>query len=114
MGASHEFTDTRKDSPYFSDLGLTEKQKLLDVIRQLSCKLDKTFAGIAIRWVLDNPAVTSVLIGIKNREQLQDNLEAINWSLSVEDRTLLSEASDACPSGLSGTPAHDGHTAKTQ
>jgi aryl-alcohol dehydrogenase-like predicted oxidoreductase len=107
LGVGFEFTDTRKDSPYFSDLGLSEKKKLLDAIRQLSRKIGRAFPSIAIRWVLDNPSVGAVLVGIKNRAQLQENLEALDWNLTVEDRGLLSGFSDACPAGLSGIPAHE-------
>jgi aryl-alcohol dehydrogenase-like predicted oxidoreductase len=107
LGVGFEFTDTRKNSLYFSDLGLSEKQKLLEVIRQLSHEKGRVFSSIAIRWVLDNALVTSVLVGIKNRGQLQDNLESMDWSLTTKERELLSQFSDACPAGLSGTPAHE-------
>lgn len=102
-----EFTDTRKNSPYFSDLGLLEKQRLLDAIRQLSRKIGRAFPSLAIRWVLDNPRVSAVLVGIKNPRQLEENLEAMDWSLTAEQRGSLSQLSDACPAGLSGIPVHE-------
>jgi aryl-alcohol dehydrogenase-like predicted oxidoreductase len=114
LGTGFESTDTRKHSPYFSDWGLVEKRNLLEVIRQLSRKRGRAFPSIAIRWVLDNSSVSSVLVGIKSRGQLQGNLEAMGWSLTADERELLLEASRACPAGLAGTPAHGRQTAKAQ
>jgi aryl-alcohol dehydrogenase-like predicted oxidoreductase len=114
LGVGFEFADTRKDSPYFSDRGLAEKRNLLDVIRQLSQKRGRAFPSIAIRWVLDNSSVSSVLVGIKSRGQLQDNLQAMDWSLTGDERELLSKASSACPAGLAGNPAHERQTAGAQ
>jgi len=37
--------------------------------------------------------VASVIIGVRNEEQLRDNLGAVGWTLSSEDMRLLDEAS---------------------
>jgi aryl-alcohol dehydrogenase-like predicted oxidoreductase len=51
-------------------------------------------AQVAINWLLDRPAVTSVILGARTVSQLEDNLGAADWSLSAEEADRLDEASD--------------------
>ncbi len=105
--ASHfQGTDTRARSPYFSEEGRLEKQSLLDALERLSEHTGRSVSSIALRWILDNPQVTAVLVGIKSRAQLHENLQAVGWRLASSNRELLSTLSDACPRGLAGIPAH--------
>jgi aryl-alcohol dehydrogenase-like predicted oxidoreductase len=104
-GALHS-VDTRRNSPYFSNRGLPEKAQLLNTLRKTSAEMRKPLASVAIRWILDHPQVTSVLVGIKNRLQAEENLEAVGWRLTTEVHQLLSRLSLACPDGLAGVPAH--------
>ncbi len=105
LGSRFEGTDTRTRSPYFSDEGRPQKQCLLNALHDLSERTGRSASSIALRWILDNPHVTAVLVGIKSRAQLDENLQAVGWHLAA-DRELLSALSDACPRGLAGTPAH--------
>lgn len=50
-------------------------------------------ARIALAWVLAKPAVTSVIIGAKNTDQLVDNINAVDLSLTTEQLTQLDEVS---------------------
>lgn len=50
-------------------------------------------ARIALAWVLAKPAVTSVIIGAKNTDQLVDNISAVDLSLTTEQLTQLDEVS---------------------
>jgi aryl-alcohol dehydrogenase-like predicted oxidoreductase len=106
IGQVVDINDVRRRSPYFSEENRREKQELLDAIRLLSNKLDRPFSAVSIRWVLDDPEVGAVLVGIKNRRQLVDNLKAIGWQLSSEERENLNYLSSLCPGGLAGIPAH--------
>jgi aryl-alcohol dehydrogenase-like predicted oxidoreductase len=105
-GKEHSFSDTRKNCPYFSADGRVEKQNLLDAIRKIASKENKPISSVAIRWMLENSSMSVALIGIKTREQLMENLQAVGWHLDPSSRQFLDELSAACPSGLAGTPAH--------
>ncbi len=48
---------------------------------------------MALAWLLDRPGVASVIVGARTDEQLADNLEAAELSLSEEERTRLDEVS---------------------
>lgn len=106
ISARFEGRDTRNRSPYFSDEGRAQKEQLLDALRQLSKRNGRSVSSIALRWVLDNSQIAAVLVGIKNRRQLEENLGAVGWHLESADRELFTSISAMCPAGLAGTPAH--------
>ncbi len=54
-------------------------------------------ARVALAWLLSRPFVTSVIIGAKTREQLTDNLAAVDVRLAPEHLALLDEASALPP-----------------
>ncbi len=53
-----------------------------------------TAAQVALAWVLRQPGVTSVIIGAKKIEQLNDNINAVNLKLSLEELKELNNISD--------------------
>jgi aryl-alcohol dehydrogenase-like predicted oxidoreductase len=108
IGEAVGIKDVRRRSPYFSEKDREEKQRVLDTIRLISRKRDRPFAAVSIRWVLDNPEVGAVLVGIKDRQQLVDNLKGVDWQLTLEEKEDLDYLSSLCPGELAGTPAHSG------
>jgi len=106
IGQTAFVNDVRNRSPYYADESREEKQRLLDAIRLLSHESGRPFSAISLRWILDTPEVSAVLVGIKSRKQLLDNLNAIGWQLSPAAREQLTYLSSLCPSGLAGSPAH--------
>ena len=58
-------------------------------------------ARVALAWVLSKPFVTSVIIGVKSPEQLDDNLAAAELTLSAGEIARLDELS-ALPSEYPG------------
>lgn len=53
-----------------------------------------SMAQVALAWVHDRSAVTSVILGARTLEQLDDNLGAAGLHLSVEETQKLDAASD--------------------
>ena len=45
----------------------------------------KTPGQVAIRWLLQTPPVTSVIVGITKVYQLEDNMGAVGWKLTDEE-----------------------------
>ncbi len=54
-------------------------------------------ARLSIAWLLAQPVVTSVIIGAKRLDQLQDNLAAVELTLSQDELTQLNEVSALPP-----------------
>src|SRR5215218_4216450 len=52
----------------------------------------KSYAQIALNWLLGQPAVTAPILGVRTMDQLEDNLGASGWRLD-EEVDELSEAS---------------------
>ncbi|WP_242124214.1 aldo/keto reductase [Sphingobium sp. Sx8-8] len=48
---------------------------------------------VALNWVLKRPGVTTILVGARTDEQLNDNLAAAQWSLTDEEVAALDKAS---------------------
>jgi aryl-alcohol dehydrogenase-like predicted oxidoreductase len=72
--------------------------KLLQVLDTLASELDATPARLSLAWLLHKPSVSSVIIGARTMEQLEDNLKAASLRLSPEAMQRLDEAS-AMPLG---------------
>jgi aryl-alcohol dehydrogenase-like predicted oxidoreductase len=67
--------------------------RIIDVMRPIAERHEATVAGVALAWLLQQSAVTSVIIGAKTREQLLDNMAATDVRLTAEDLTALNEVS---------------------
>ncbi|HEX4095854.1 MAG TPA: aldo/keto reductase, partial [Caulobacteraceae bacterium] len=52
-----------------------------------------TVARVALAWLLHQPVVTTVIIGARRVDQLEDNLGAVNVKLTAEELETLDEAS---------------------
>jgi aryl-alcohol dehydrogenase-like predicted oxidoreductase len=66
---------------------------IVDVLKGVAPKYGASVAQVALAWILANRAVTSVIVGAKTVVQLDDNLKAIDVTLSAEDKGALDEVS---------------------
>ena len=75
--------------------GRTERTwDVVDAVRAIATAGNNTMAQVALAWLLARPAVTSVILGARTLEQLDDNLAAVDVQLSAEDIERLDLASD--------------------
>lgn len=70
-----------------------EKFDVVDRVAAIAEKRGKEPAQVALNWVKDRPGVTSPIIGARNLDQLEKNLEATGWSLSADELDSLEETS---------------------
>lgn len=54
-------------------------------------------AQVALAWLVDRPAVTSVILGARSVEQLEANLRAADLHLHDDEVAALDAASDPNP-----------------
>jgi aryl-alcohol dehydrogenase-like predicted oxidoreductase len=71
--------------------------KILDAMVPIAKAHDCSPARISLAWLLTKPVVTSVIIGAKRLEQLQDNLAAVNVKLTEGEMKQLDEVSALPP-----------------
>lgn len=66
-------------------------QTLLSMLQTIAQKHGVSIANVAVRYVLEQPAVGGVIVGARLgvAEHLADNAQVFNFSLDNEDRTLL-------------------------
>jgi aryl-alcohol dehydrogenase-like predicted oxidoreductase len=67
--------------------------RIVDTVRRVAEGRGTSMAQVALAWVADRPAVTSVILGARTMEQLDDNLGAAGLHLSEDETALLNEAS---------------------
>ena len=62
-------------------------------LREVAAKHDASVAEVALAWILAKPFVTSIIIGAKRIEQLEQNLAAVKLKLDADDIAKLDEVS---------------------
>lgn len=68
--------------------------RILDIVDDIVTSYDGlTHSQVAIAWLLAQPAVDSVLIGVRTEAQLEDNLKASEVQLSSDELIRLDEIS---------------------
>jgi aryl-alcohol dehydrogenase-like predicted oxidoreductase len=70
---------------------------IIDKLKPLADAKGSTVAALALAWLLHQPVVSSVIIGAKKMEQLDDNLTAVDVQLTPEELQQLDEVSKLAP-----------------
>jgi aryl-alcohol dehydrogenase-like predicted oxidoreductase len=65
---------------------------VLDTLRAVADEVGRTPAQVALNWISRRPSVTSVLIGARTIEQVEDNLAALDFDLTSGQANRLDEA----------------------
>ena len=68
-----------------------ESYEVAQKLQPLAAAHDKTLAQFALAWTLANPTITSVIIGPKSIEQLEDNLGCLDCDISSEDEAAVDQ-----------------------
>lgn len=77
----------RSEQIYLGDKDITpEKIAQVSALNELALARQQTLAQMALAWVLNNPAVTSSIIGASRTEQIEDSVKALeNLDFSTEE-----------------------------
>ncbi|HEX8505214.1 MAG TPA: aldo/keto reductase [Hymenobacter sp.] len=70
---------------------------IIDKLRPMADAKGSTVASLALAWLLHQPVVSSVIIGAKKMEQLDDNLKAVDVQFTPEELQQLDEVSKLSP-----------------
>jgi len=89
--------NSRRSKLTFPPVNLEKSYDIIDTLQAVAARRNSTVAQIALAWLLHQPAVTSVIIGAKNANQLKDNLGAVDVQLDSEDLKQLDEVSRLAP-----------------
>ncbi len=89
--------DSRRSS---FDFPIADKERawnILDVMNPIAQAHECSAARVALAWLLTKPVVTSVILGAKRLDQLEDNLAAAEVTLSPDEIQRLDEVSALPP-----------------
>ncbi|XP_066272690.1 1-deoxyxylulose-5-phosphate synthase YajO-like [Branchiostoma lanceolatum] len=86
---------TFEAAPDFEKIKKDDKTwNVLDVMKKVAEAQGKTVAQVAIRWLLQKGVVSSVIIGAKTVQQLEDNMgAATGWEITEEQMAELDTVS---------------------
>jgi aryl-alcohol dehydrogenase-like predicted oxidoreductase len=86
--------DTAQFAPPVDDERLF---RVIDALEKVAAETGKQVPQVALNWLLQRPTVSTVLIGARNEAQLRQNLGAVGWNLTAQQRRALDEASAVEP-----------------
>lgn len=90
-------SDSRRVSFDFPPVNRERAYDCIDVMRRIADAKRVSVAQIALAWLLHQDVVTSVIIGAKRLDQLNDNIAAIDVRLTKEDMEELDKVSALPP-----------------
>ena len=71
--------------------------KILDVLLDVSKKIGRPPAEVALNWVATQPGVTSTIIGATKLAQVESNLSSLDFTIPAELRARLDKAGELDP-----------------
>ena len=70
-----------------------QADEVVATLRAVAGKLDKSMAQVALRWVLDQDGITSVIVGATSADQMRNNLACTGWTLPDDLLAELNQVS---------------------
>lgn len=89
--------DSRRDTFDFPPVNKEKAYDIIDLLLQIGSAHQVSAAQVALAYILQKTAVTSIIIGAKKHEQLLDNLAATQLELSARELQQLDEISALAP-----------------
>ena len=90
-------TGARRTTFDFPPVDRERAFNIIDAIRPIAARHEVSVARIALAWLLHQNAVTSVIIGARNRQQLLDNIAATEVKLDAQELAALGAVSALPP-----------------
>ena len=67
--------------------------RVVEEVQSIAAELSQSPSAVSIRWILQRPLSTAVIIGPRTPNQLTDNLRAVEFELSAEQMKRLTDVS---------------------
>ena len=85
--------DPRVRNQLFEEERFKKELEIVEVLKKIGEKYNKTCAQTALRWLLDQDGITAPIVGASHPEQVDDNIGALDWNLEKDDWQKLSDIS---------------------
>ena len=89
----HKFTDWRSKGilGQFTGPDYVSNVSKVDQLKSIADEEGRSCAQMAINWIFHQPGLTSALVGVKNHEQMEANVEAVGWNTTSENQLKINE-----------------------
>jgi aryl-alcohol dehydrogenase-like predicted oxidoreductase len=83
--------DWRKTNPDFTEPNLSRNLELVDRLREIAKRHNRSVGEVAIAWTLRNPAVTGAIVGARNAKQAEGVMRAGDLLLNDKEVSEIEE-----------------------
>jgi aryl-alcohol dehydrogenase-like predicted oxidoreductase len=83
--------DWRKEHPDFSEPNLSRNLALVETLREIAKRHNRSIGEVAIAWTLQHPAVTGAIVGARNAKQAEGVMRAGELRLDKEETNKIEE-----------------------
>jgi aryl-alcohol dehydrogenase-like predicted oxidoreductase len=77
--------------PLFERTHFLKELRVTQRLKEFAADYGRTVAQLAIAWVTGHPAVSVALVGMRNEQELVENVQATEWKLSDADRATIDQ-----------------------
>ena len=75
----------RNEAPHFKEPEFSANLELVEKLRPIAARNNRSLAQLAIAWVLRRPEITSAIVGGRKPSQMVENAAIGDWELSPAD-----------------------------
>ena len=83
--------DWRKTNPDFNEPNLSRNLDLVEILREIATRHNRSVGEVAIAWTLRNPAVTGAIVGARNAKQAEGVMRAGDLRLNDKEVNEIEE-----------------------
>ncbi|KAF9972526.1 hypothetical protein BGZ73_004346 [Actinomortierella ambigua] len=93
-GQKADTVDTKRKGQVGTHMRDENAWRILDVVQEIARECKRTPAQVAVNWTMQKPGITSPLLGARTLEQLEDNLGALEFTLTQDQMARLDHVSN--------------------
>jgi len=87
--ADSRFSDLRARDPEFLGSRFRRNLVLVERLAAIAERCGRTLAQLVLNWTATFPGVTAPIMGVKRPSQVAENLGAVDWTLTPDDRAAI-------------------------
>ena len=84
--------DHRAGNAFFKEPLHSAVMAMLEELNFIAVERGISLAQLVINWTIQQPAITSVLVGARNAAQMLDNVKATTFLLTLEEMFMINQA----------------------
>lgn len=84
--------DWRRDAPEFQEPQLTRNLQLVEVLRAIGERHERSPGEVAVAWTLRHPAVTGAIVGARRPSQIEGTVGAADFRLTPAELAEIDQA----------------------